>query len=171
MAIDFPDLSWAEAYTAAKLIGNGTGWHVGAMIGSQDFMADIKEVKGKTDAGIVAPMAAGAIVALEEDQLGIAQYREIYKARLDSLMYVMSDCGMRLAAHPKAGFYTLWDAPNRAFGQRMENAEAFNFTMIDKAGVVGVHFPGCIRYAVCADVVAMESGLRKAFKAADVRYD
>ncbi len=171
VAIDFPDLSWAEAYTAAKLIGNGTGWHVGAMIGSQDFMADMKEVKGKTDAGIVAPMAAGAIVALEEDQLGIAQYREIYKARLDSLMDVMSDCGMRLAAHPKAGFYTLWDAPNRAFGQRMENAEAFNFTMIDKAGVVGVHFPGCIRYAVCADVVAMESGLRKAFKAADVRYD
>ena len=43
--------------------------------------------------------------------------------------------------------------------------------MIDKAGVVGVHFPGCIRYAVCADVVAIEIGLRKAFEAADVGYD
>ena len=53
----------------------------------------------------------------------------------------------------------------------MESAEDFNFAMIDKAGVVGVHFPGCIRYAVCADVDSMEDGLRKAFKAADVGYD
>ena len=56
VAPDFPDLSWAEGFTAAKLIGNGTGWHVGAMTGSPDFIGDIKEVKGKTDAGFVAPM-------------------------------------------------------------------------------------------------------------------
>ena len=43
--------------------------------------------------------------------------------------------------------------------------------MIDKTGVVGVHFPGCIRYAVCADIAAMEEGLRKAFQAADVAYE
>ena len=52
VALDFPDLSWAEAFTAAKLIGNGTGWHVGAMVGSPDFIGDIKEVKGKTDTGL-----------------------------------------------------------------------------------------------------------------------
>ncbi|MDP6831700.1 MAG: aminotransferase class I/II-fold pyridoxal phosphate-dependent enzyme [Alphaproteobacteria bacterium] len=57
VAADFPDLSWSEAFTAAKLIGNGTGWHVGAMVGSADFIADMKEVKGKTDAGFVAAMA------------------------------------------------------------------------------------------------------------------
>jgi aspartate/methionine/tyrosine aminotransferase len=170
-AIDFPELSWAEAYTAAKLIGNGTGWHVGALVGSPDFIGDMKEVKGKTDAGIVAPMAAGAIASLEGDQEGIAQYREMYRERLDLLIEVMSDCGMRLASQPLAGFYTLWDAPTRAFGQKMESAEDFNFAMIDNAGVVGVHFPGCIRYAVCADVKEMEKGLRKAFEKADVGYD
>ncbi len=171
IAIDYPELSWAEAYTAAKLIGNGTGWHVGALVGSPDFIRDMGEVKGKTDAGIVAPMAAGAIASLEEDQAGIAQYRDMYRERLETLIDVMSDCGMRLAAQPKAGFYTLWDAPTRAFGQEMDSAEAFNFAMIDNTGVVGVHFPGCIRYAVCADVKAMEKGLRKAFKKADVAYD
>ena len=170
-AIDYPELSWAEAYTAAKLIGNGTGWHVGAMIGSPDFIADMKEVKGKTDAGIVAPMAAGAVAALEEDQAGIEAYREMYRVRLETLIGVMSDCGMRLASRPRAGFYTLWDAPTRAFGEVVESAEAFNFAMIDNAGVVGVHFPGCIRYAVCADVAAMEDGLRKAFQSAGVKYD
>lgn len=171
IAVDFPELSWAEGYTAAKLIGNGTGWHVGALVGSPDFIGDMKEVKGKTDAGIVAPMAAGAIASLEEDQAGMERYREMYRVRLELLIDVMSDCGMRLASQPKAGFYTLWDAPTRAFGQSMESAEAFNFAMIDKAGVVGVHFPGCIRYAVCADIAEMEDGLRKAFKKADVGYD
>ena len=83
----------------------------------------------------------------------------------------MSDCGMRLASRPRAGFYTLWDAPTRAFGEVVESDKAFNFAMIDNAGVVGVHFPGCIRYAVCADVAAMEDGLRKAFQSAGVKYD
>ena len=171
VAVDYADLSWAEAYTAAKLIGNGTGWHVGAMVGSPDFIGDMKEVKGKTDAGIVAPMAAGAIAGLEEDQTGIEACRQMYKVRLDTLIGILSDCGMRLAAQPRAGFYTLWEAPTRAFGQSLASSEDFNFAMIDKTGVVGVHFPGCIRYAVCADIAAMEEGLRKAFQAADVAYE
>ena len=37
--------------------------------------------------------------------------------------------------------------------------------------MVGVHFPGCVRYAVCADVAAMEEGLREAFRKAEVGYD
>ena len=66
MANDYPALSWSEAFTAAKLIGNGTGWHVGAMVGSPDFIADIKEIKGKTDTGFVPPMAVGALRLYKE---------------------------------------------------------------------------------------------------------
>ena len=170
VAIDYPDLSWAEGFTAAKLIGNGTGWHVGAMAGSTDFIADIAEVKGKTDAGLVAPMAAGALHALETDQAGIDVYRKMYSERLDLLIDLLSGHGMRLALKPRAGFYTLWQAPNTAFGRPMASSEEFNMAMIEEAGVVGVHFPGCIRYAVCADVAAMEDGLRSAFQAANVAY-
>ena len=107
VAVDFPELSWCEAFTAAKLIGNGTGWHIGAMVGSTDFIGDMKEVKGKTDAGFVAPMAAGVLVSLEEDQAGIAEYREMYRKRLEVLSGLMSDCGMQLAIEPRAGFYAL----------------------------------------------------------------
>lgn len=171
VAIDYPDLSWCEAYTAAKLIGNGTGWHVGAMVGSPDFIGDMKEVKGKTDAGFVAPMAAGVLVALEGDQTGIAEYREMYRQRLGTLSGIMKGCGMKLAIEPKAGFYTLWEAPNRAFGQAMSGAEEFNFTMIEKTGVVGVHFANYLRYAVCADVGAMSTDIEAAFKSAAVEYD
>ncbi len=170
VAPDFPDLSWAEGFTAAKLIGNGTGWHVGAMVGSPDFIGDIKEVKGKTDAGFVAPMAAGVVVAFEQDQTGIAGYREIYRSRLDLLISILTARGMQLALKPQAGFFTLWLTPSRAFGRRVDSAEHFNMMMIEETGVVGVHFPGYIRYAVCADIEAMRRQLDDAFGKAQVRY-
>jgi LL-diaminopimelate aminotransferase len=170
VAVDFPNLSWAEAFTAAKLIGNGTGWHVGAMVGSPDFIADLKEVKGKTDAGLVAPMAAGVIAALETDQAGIEDCRNTYRDRLELLTSILVDSGMRLAIRPQAGFFTLWEAPTRAFGQAMDDAAQFNFAMIDRAGIVGVHFSNYVRYAVCADVAAVESDLRAAFQSAQVSY-
>jgi len=171
VAVDFPDLSWAEAFTAAKLIGNGTGWHVGAMVGSPDFIADVKEVKGKTDAGLVAPMAAGVVAALESDQAGIDACRETYRGRLELLVALLTDSGMRLAIRPQAGFFTLWEAPKQAFGRAMGSAEEFNFAMIDETGVVGVHFSSYVRYAVCADVAAVEGDLRAAFQSAKVGYE
>lgn len=170
VATGYPDLSWTEAFTAAKLIANGTDWHVGAMAGSPDFIADLNEVKGKTDAGFVAPMAAGVIAALETDQAGITQCREMYRRRLGVLIELMSRHGMQLAIEPCAGFFTLWRAPSYAFGQPVESAEAFNFLMIREAGVVGVHFPGYLRYAVCADVEAMAEPLSEAFARAKVSY-
>ena len=170
VANDYPALSWSEAFTAAKLIGNGTGWHVGAMVGSPDFIADIKEIKGKTDTGFVPPMAVGALEALQRDALGISQVKEIYHERLNLLVNLLSRCGMRSALKPAAGFFSLWEAPTEAFGERIESAEDFNFKMIDEVGVAGVHFPGFLRYAVCADITAMMPDLETAFRRADVKY-
>ena len=166
----YPELSWAEAFTAAKLIGNGTGWHVGAMVGSPDFIGDLKVVKGKTDTGFVAPMAAGVVATFEQDQAGIARYRGMYRARLQTLSELLTRHGMRLALEPAAGFFTLWLIPTRAFGQRVESAEHFNGMMIEETGVVGVHFPGYVRYAVCADIDAMAHQIEAAFKKAEVSY-
>ena len=171
VAPDYPELSWAEAFTAAKLIGNGTGWHVGAMVGSPDFIGDLKIVKGKTDTGFVAPMAVGVVAAFEHDQAGIARYREMYRARLRRLIELLTPHGMRLALEPAAGFFTLWLIPTRAFGQKIESAEHFNFLMIERTGMVGVHFPGYVRYAVCADIDAMAKEIEEAFMQAEVSYE
>jgi aspartate/methionine/tyrosine aminotransferase len=170
VAPDHPELSWCEAFTAAKLIGNGTGWHVGAMVGSSDFIADLAEVKGKTDTGFVAPMAVGALAALETDQAGIAEVRAFYRRQLDTLCGLMLNRGMRLAQVPQAGFFTLWQTPDVAFGEEVQSAEHFNFRMIDETGVVGVHFGDYLRYAVCADVGAMTGPLSEAFDKAAVSY-
>jgi LL-diaminopimelate aminotransferase len=171
VAPDYPELSWAEAFTAAKLIGNGTGWHVGAMVGSPDFIGDLKIVKGKTDTGFVAPMAAGVVAAFEHDQASIAGYREMYRARLRRLIGLLTPHGMQLALEPAAGFFTLWLIPTRAFGQKIESAEHFNFLMIERTGVVGVHFPGYVRYAVCADIDTMAKEIEEAFVQAEVSYE
>jgi LL-diaminopimelate aminotransferase len=170
LAPEYPELSWAEAFTAAKLIGNGTGWHIGAMVGSPDFIADLSVVKGKTDTGFVAPMAAGVVATFEHDQEGIAHYRDLYRTRLRRLIELLTRHGMRLALEPAAGFFTLWLIPTRAFGTRVESAEHFNIMMIEKVGVVGVHFPGYVRYAVCADIDAMAPAIEAAFKQAKVSY-
>jgi LL-diaminopimelate aminotransferase len=171
VAPGYPELSWAEAFTAAKLIGNGTGWHVGAMVGSADFIGDLKVVKGKTDTGFVAPMAAGVVAAFEQDQASIAQYREMYRARLGRLIDILTRHGMRLALEPAAGFFTLWLIPTRAFGMAVDSAAHFNGMMIEETGLVGVHFPGYVRYAVCADIDAMAPAIEQAFKRAQVSYD
>ncbi|MCJ7804182.1 aminotransferase class I/II-fold pyridoxal phosphate-dependent enzyme [Patescibacteria group bacterium] len=171
VALNFPRLSWIEAYSASKLIGNGTGWRVGAIVGSPDFVGDIKTIKGNTDSGFVAPMAAGALYSLENDKQGIEAYRRLYEGRLGTLIKILSENGMKLAVEPKAGFFTLWKTPKMAFGEEMRDAQHFNFTMIEKTGIVGVHFnPGYIRYAVCSDVEAVADKISAAFKEAKVSY-
>ena len=62
-------------------------------------------------------MAVGALASLENDQDGIAQYRAMYRERLYLLGDLLTDCGMRLAIEPVAGFDTLWETPTRAFGE------------------------------------------------------
>ena len=158
------------SYLKVAIFGNGTGWHNGAMVGSPDFIGDLKVVKGKTDTGFFAPMAAGVVATLEHYQEGIAQYRAMYHSRLQLHIELLTRHGMQLALEPVAGFFTLWRIPSRAFGKKVESAQHFNFMMIEETGVVGVHFPGYVRYAVCADIAAVAQEIAAAFKKAQVSY-
>ena len=170
IAIDFPELSWAEAFSASKVISNGTGWRIGAIAGSPDFVQDIATIKGNTDSGFVAPMAIGALYAIENDKANVAACRELYGRRIKILIDIMSRHGMRLAIEPGAGFFTLWKRPDKAFGMEIKDAEHFNFLMIEKTGVVGVHFEPYMRYSVTGDIEAMVKVIEDAFSKADISY-
>lgn len=171
VAVSFSGLSWAEAYSASKLIGNGTGWRVGAMVGSPDFIEDIATIKGNTDSGFVAPMAAGVLAAIENDRGSIEGCRFRYANRITMLIKALREAGMKLAVTPGAGFFTLWLAPARAFGEAVVDAEHFNNLMIDRTGVVGVPFHPYIRYAVCGPVENMIDEIGQAFEQANVSYN
>jgi hypothetical protein len=95
----------------------------------------------------------------------------MYRVRLRRLIELGTSHGMRLALEPAAGFFTLWLTPSRAFGQKIKSAEHFNFLMIERTGMVGVHFPGYIRYAVCADIEAMAKEIAEAFMQAELSYE
>ena len=171
VAIRFSGLSWAEAFSASKLIGNGTGWRIGAMVGSADFIGDIKTIKGNTDSGFAAPLAAGALFAVENDKEGIEANRKVYERRLKLLIEILAGNRMQLAVEPKAGFFSSWKTPRKAFNEPMQSAEEFNFLMIERTGIVGVHFEPYIRYAVTSDIEASADKIDKAFKKAEVSYD
>lgn len=171
VAVEFPELSWAEAFSASKVIGNGTGWQVGAIAGSPDFVDDIANVKGNTDEGFVAAMAIGVQAACEYDWKGVDGYRQLYGNRLQLLIKLLTDRGMRLAVRPEAGFFSLWTVPSNAFGETITSAEHFNFLMMERTGVIGVHFePSYIRYAVCEDIASKAKELDAAFAQAAVSY-
>jgi LL-diaminopimelate aminotransferase len=170
VAINFPNLSWAEAFSASKL-GNFTGWRIGAIVGSPDFVEDIATIKGNTDSGFYAPAAAGVLHVVEKHPELIIEVRNRYKRRAEFLIDTLLDHGMQLAVHPGAGFFTLWETPTMAFGEKVHGAMNFNNMMIQKTGVVGVHFPPFIRYAVCGDVEASSEKISAAFKEACVQYD
>jgi LL-diaminopimelate aminotransferase len=170
IATGFKELSWAEAFSASKVISNGTGWRIGAIIGSPDFVGDIATIKGNTDSGFVAPMAIGVLNAMENDKVNVKACRELYKRRIDILKGILIKHGMRLAIEPGAGFFTLWQRPDQAFGQVIKDAEHFNYLMIEKTGVVGVHFEPYIRYSVTGDIEAMANLIDGAFAQAEVGY-
>ncbi len=171
VAIKFP-LSWAEAYSASKVIGNGTGWRIAAMVGSPDFIGDIATIKGNTDSGFNAALANGVLTAVEKDKATIDSIRETYAARLSWLNTVLGSYGMKLAVEPSAGFFSLFMVPRKAFGQSIKDAEQFNTLMIQNTGIVGVHFREYIRYSVTAPLenIEWQETIHEGFKKANVSY-
>ncbi|MBI2623517.1 MAG: aminotransferase class I/II-fold pyridoxal phosphate-dependent enzyme [Candidatus Liptonbacteria bacterium] len=170
VAVEFPNLSWAEAFSASKALGNTTGWRIGAVAGSPDFVDDVRTVKSSDDAGFVAFAAAGVIEGFEKYAHLIEANRKVYARRLRLLIKCLRSKGMRLAVQPKAGFFTLWLTPKRAFGRDIASAEDFNFLMLQRTRIFGVHFPPYLRYAVVGDVEAALPEIGAAFEAAKVAY-
>ncbi|MCK5655892.1 MAG: aminotransferase class I/II-fold pyridoxal phosphate-dependent enzyme [Candidatus Aureabacteria bacterium] len=171
VAVNYPNLSWVELYTASKLI-NVTGWRIGAMVGSPDFVDDIATIKGNTDSGLTAPLAMGVLEAIQYDQAGITANKNIYRVRLQCLIGILEELGMQLAVYPGAGFFTLWKVPKKAFGKTIKNAKEFNDLMI-RLGIVGVPFDeddSYIRYAVVNNIIPLKNDIISAFEKAAVSY-
>ncbi|MCK5320253.1 aminotransferase class I/II-fold pyridoxal phosphate-dependent enzyme [Candidatus Parcubacteria bacterium] len=172
VAVDYPSLSWVEAFSASKLGCNFTGWRVGAIVGSSDFIEDIATIKGNTDSGFFAPAAIGALAATRYGETEIKSNCFTFQKRQNHIIEIAENFGMKLAVLPQATFFNLWKCPKKAFGEKIQDAKHFNFMMIKKTGVVGVHFDPYIRYAVVAPVeqTKFTDAIIKAFDRARVEY-
>lgn len=180
VAKDYPKLEWIELYSLSKALSD-PGARLGAIFGSQDFVEDWVLVKGNTDSGPnpLQMMAYGELfknVGLTKKLLNDTY--EIYKKRLDLLVPTLKKAGLQPAGETTAGFFTLWKVPNRAFGVDLRqgegsHSERFNRLVIDRTGMVGVHFTGptgepYIRYAVCFDILEPSARARFEKAAAEI---
>ncbi|MDE2236523.1 MAG: pyridoxal phosphate-dependent aminotransferase [Elusimicrobia bacterium] len=178
VAKDFPGLEWLELYSVSKSFSD-PGARLGALVGSADFVADFATIKGNAESGPVPSVMAAYGQFLGERAAArsvLEGLRSLYRARLDYLIPRLKAAGLRPACPTEAGFFTLWRVPRRVLGVDLAKdlrcaglpaAEAFNRLVAAETGLGGVHFPGLIRYAVCADVLSadfqgrFEKGLRK----------
>lgn len=168
VAAGYPDLEWAEMYSVSKAFSD-PGARLGVLVGSREFVEDFILIKGNTESGPVPSMMTAYAELMSDDALVrkiMDDVYAIYRARLDFVVPRLEAAGLRPACATDAGFFTLWLTPDEDFGldlhaeaerRGMPRSELYNRMIIERTGIVGVHFSSpdasFIRYAVCADVL------------------
>lgn len=182
VACEHPELEWGELLSVSKAFSD-PGARLGVLVGSRELVEDFVLIKGNTESGPV-PSLMAAYGELFKDaaltQRILQDTYATYRKRLDFLVPALREAGLRPACSTDAGFFTLWQTPDRAFGVDLRaeatargigRHELFNRLVIEKTGIVGVHFESegaaYIRYAVCTDVLEpkmqarLKEGLQK----------
>jgi aspartate/methionine/tyrosine aminotransferase len=168
VAVQYPDLEWAELYSVSKAFSD-PGARLGAMVGSREFVEDFVLIKGNTESGPVPSMMTAYAELMSDAALAkriLDETYATYRARLDYLVPALKAAGLRPACETDAGFFTLWLTPDEAFGvdlwaeaekRGIPRSEVYNRMVIERTGIVGVHFTSpdasFVRYAVCTDVL------------------
>jgi len=184
IAKDYPELEWMELLSVSKAFSD-PGARLGVAVGSKDFVEDLTLIKGNTESGPVPSIMAAYAELFRDRALTRKIMDELYRtyrARLDYLVPTLKKLGLQPACETTAGFFTLWKTPDQAYGVDLHaeaskrvipRAELFNRMVIERSGVVGVHFTGAgaageafIRYAVCTDVLdpAFQARFEKAIQ-------
>ncbi len=74
------------------------GWRVGFCVGNKDIIFALKRIKSYLDYGIFQPIQIASIIALTEDQRCVAEIRDIYRERRDSLITGLKRVGWDIPA-------------------------------------------------------------------------
>ena len=74
-----------EFFTLSKSY-NMPGWRIGFCVGNPTLVGALARMKSYLDYGMFTPVQVAAIAALEGDQSGVAENREMYRKRRDVLL-------------------------------------------------------------------------------------
>jgi alanine-synthesizing transaminase len=94
----------AEFFSLSKSY-NMPGWRVGFMCGNPALVAALARMKSYLDYGMFTPIQVAAITALEGPQDCVAEIREIYRQRRDTLCRGLNSLGWSLEK-PRATMFT-----------------------------------------------------------------
>ena len=92
-----------EFFTLSKSY-NMPGWRIGFCVGNPTLIGALARMKSYLDYGMFTPVQVAAIAALEGDQSGVAENREMYRKRRDVLCEGLNAIGWQVEK-PKATMF------------------------------------------------------------------
>ena len=92
-----------EFFTLSKSY-NMPGWRIGFCVGNPTLVGALARMKSYLDYGMFTPVQVAAIAALEGDQSGVAENREMYRKRRDLLCEGLNAIGWEVEK-PKATMF------------------------------------------------------------------
>jgi alanine-synthesizing transaminase len=92
-----------EFYSLSKTY-NMPGWRVGFMVGNPTLVGALARIKSYLDYGMFTPIQVAAITALEGPQECVAEIREMYRSRRDTLCDGLNSVGWQVEK-PKATMF------------------------------------------------------------------
>src|SRR4051812_4047284 len=95
----------AELWSPSKVYGMA-GWRVGFLVGNAELVRRVRWLLDHVAAGVFSAVQRGLQAALEADQGGVAERREVYRRRRDVL------CGRLGIPAPEGTFYVWWRLPD-----------------------------------------------------------
>jgi alanine-synthesizing transaminase len=80
------------------------GWRVGFCVGNPETISALKRIKSYLDYGIFQPIQIASIIALNGPQECVAEIRDIYRTRRDTLISGLSRVGWEIES-PKGTMF------------------------------------------------------------------
>src|SRR3954471_894437 len=97
----------AELWSPSKVYGMA-GWRVGFLVGNAELVARVQTLLDHVAAGVFTAVQRGLQAALEGDQADVAERREVYRRRRDTLVERLGDT----VTVPEGTFYAWWRLPD-----------------------------------------------------------
>jgi len=108
---------------------NMTGWRLGFAVGNAAILDGLGQIKSNVDSGAFNAIQWAGIAALEGDQACVAEMRQIYQERRDTLIAGLQKVGLKPQV-PKATFY-IWCPTPQGYSSKQ-----FSSLLLSEAGIV-----------------------------------
>lgn len=119
-----------EMFSLSKAY-NMTGWRVGFVVGNEEAIKALANVKTNVDSGVFKAIQKAAVCALTGDQSYLIELRALYKERAKATEEGLKSLGWEIK-NPSEGTLYIWQPIPRSFKSSIEFA---NY-MLDNCGIV-----------------------------------
>jgi LL-diaminopimelate aminotransferase len=152
-----------ESHSLSKTY-NMAGWRIGFAVGNAELVQYLSLVKTNIDVGIFGPIQVAGVEALEGDQSGVDELRNIYQRRRDILVAGLQQAGLKFKI-PQATFY-LWARVPSGY-----TSASYADYLLEKAGVMvtpghgfGKYGEGYVRFAYTVSDENLQEAARRLAK-------